>query len=192
MDVRGAEGNVIEGYPSEHRGCSVVFRGRGHQLTFGANVRLRNAKFRFLGKGAPTSIVIGDDVFVNQAADFDLHATRIVIGNGVRIIKKSQFIVAGGATLEIGAGCLLANVRIRTNDMHKVVDVATGEWLNPAGDVVLEPRVWLAEDVKIYKGVRIGEGSVVGACSVVTSDLPAQSLCVGVPARVVRQGVTWA
>jgi maltose O-acetyltransferase len=38
-------------------------------------------------------------------------------------------------------------------------------------------------------GVRIGVGAVVGAGSVVTSDVPANSLAVGTPARVVR---SWA
>lgn len=47
--------------------------------------------------------------------------------------------------------------------------------------------VWLGTKVTVTRGVQIGEGTVVGANAVVTRDLPAYSVAVGVPARVVRQ-----
>lgn len=46
---------------------------------------------------------------------------------------------------------------------------------------------WIASDVKICGGVTIGEGCVIGAGSVVTRDIPAYSLAVGNPCRVIRQ-----
>jgi acetyltransferase-like isoleucine patch superfamily enzyme len=54
------------------------------------------------------------------------------------------------------------------------------------GDIVLERDVWLASGVTVLAGVRIGQGTVVAAGSVVTRDLPAQVLAAGVPARVIR------
>lgn len=53
--------------------------------------------------------------------------------------------------------------------------------------VVLEDDVWIGTRVIILPGVRIGRGTVVGAGSVVTRDLPAFSVAAGVPARVVRR-----
>ncbi|MCW2490757.1 MAG: acetyltransferase, partial [Frankiales bacterium] len=46
--------------------------------------------------------------------------------------------------------------------------------------------VWLANKVTVVRGVHIGDGSVVGANAVVTSDLPPYSIAAGVPARVIR------
>ena len=45
---------------------------------------------------------------------------------------------------------------------------------------------WIGMGVSILPGVTIGEGCVVGAGSVVTKDLPAQSICVGNPAKAIR------
>ncbi|HYE23896.1 MAG TPA: hypothetical protein VEG32_01730, partial [Clostridia bacterium] len=64
--------------------------------------------------------------------------------------------------------------------------------INWAADVVVEDRVWIAEDVYIYKGVRIGTGSIVGARSTVTKDLPPHALCLGTPAKAVRHNIGWS
>ena len=47
--------------------------------------------------------------------------------------------------------------------------------------------VWLGAGVTVLGGVTIGDGCVGGAGAVVTQDLPAYSVAIGVPARVVRQ-----
>ncbi len=52
--------------------------------------------------------------------------------------------------------------------------------------VVIEDNVWIGFDCCILPGVRIGSGSVVGARSVVATDVPANCLAAGNPARVVR------
>lgn len=53
--------------------------------------------------------------------------------------------------------------------------------------VVIEADVWLGANVMVLPGVRIGEGAVVGAGSVVTKSIPAMTVAVGNPARVVRE-----
>jgi acetyltransferase-like isoleucine patch superfamily enzyme len=52
--------------------------------------------------------------------------------------------------------------------------------------VVIEEDVWIGVRVTICPGVRIGRGSVIGAGSVVTRDIPEYSVAAGVPARVIR------
>lgn len=54
------------------------------------------------------------------------------------------------------------------------------------GDIILEKDVWLATGVSVMAGVRIGEGSIIAAGSVVTHDIPAMVLAGGIPARVIR------
>ena len=46
---------------------------------------------------------------------------------------------------------------------------------------------WLGARVTVLKGVEIGHGSVIGACSVVTRDVPPFSVAIGTPARVVQR-----
>jgi maltose O-acetyltransferase len=54
----------------------------------------------------------------------------------------------------------------------------------------LEDRVWLGTRVIVLRGVTIGEGSVVGAGSVVTRSLPPHSFAAGSPARLIRSHPT--
>lgn len=54
------------------------------------------------------------------------------------------------------------------------------------GRVVIEQNVWIGEGVAILFGVRIGEGSIIGANSVVTKDVPKFSVVAGVPGRILR------
>jgi acetyltransferase-like isoleucine patch superfamily enzyme len=50
--------------------------------------------------------------------------------------------------------------------------------------VIIEDSVWIGRDVRVLKGVTIGEGSIVAAGAIVTKDVPPYSLCYGNPAKV--------
>lgn len=54
------------------------------------------------------------------------------------------------------------------------------------GPVIIGKNVWLGDKVTILPGVRIGDGVVVGANSVVTKDIPAYSVACGNPAEVIK------
>ena len=53
--------------------------------------------------------------------------------------------------------------------------------------IVLEPLVWVCSEAFLLPGVTIGEGSVVGCRSVVTSSLPAWMVCAGNPCRPLKR-----
>jgi acetyltransferase-like isoleucine patch superfamily enzyme len=55
------------------------------------------------------------------------------------------------------------------------------------GVIDIGVNCWLGADVTVLGNVRIGHGSIIGACSVVTRDIPPFSLAVGNPARVLRR-----
>jgi len=54
------------------------------------------------------------------------------------------------------------------------------------GGIFIADDVWFGAGVIVLDGVRIGQGSVVGAGSVVTEDLPEFSVAVGSPARKIK------
>lgn len=54
------------------------------------------------------------------------------------------------------------------------------------GDIVVGNAVWLGYDCLIMPGVKIGDGAIIGARSVVTKDVPAYSLVAGNPAKIIR------
>lgn len=57
----------------------------------------------------------------------------------------------------------------------------------PLKPVVIGDDVWIGARVCILPGVTIGQGAVIGACAVVSKDVPAYSVAVGNPARVVKK-----
>jgi acetyltransferase-like isoleucine patch superfamily enzyme len=57
----------------------------------------------------------------------------------------------------------------------------------PSAPIRLHDNVWIGFDVCVLPGVTIGEGSVVGARSVVTEDVPAYMVVAGNPARPIRE-----
>ena len=60
-------------------------------------------------------------------------------------------------------------------------------WALDPQPVTIGDRVWLGNRCMVMKGVTIGDGAVVAGCSLVTRDVPPNTMVVGVPARVVKQ-----
>ena len=57
--------------------------------------------------------------------------------------------------------------------------------------IVIEDNVWIGVNVLILKGVTIGHGSVIAAGSIVTRDIPCNCLAAGIPAKVIREKISW-
>jgi acetyltransferase-like isoleucine patch superfamily enzyme len=75
------------------------------------------------------------------------------------------------------------------------IPIARSTWVGDrsargADSVHVGRDVWIGGHSTVLSGVRIGDGAVVGAGSVVTKDIPPFSIAVGVPARVMRMRFT--
>jgi len=82
--------------------------------------------------------------------------------------------------------------RETTVSQYSHLCAATHDFEDPAFPLVKKPirienQVWIAADVFIGPGVTIGEGTVVGARSSVFTNLPPWEICLGTPARPVRE-----
>ncbi|MFT3834794.1 MAG: DapH/DapD/GlmU-related protein [Micropruina sp.] len=129
-----------------------------------------------------TGVPVDDTVTVFPPFHTDFgRNTRI--GRDVFINMGCKFQDQGGLT--IGDGALIG---------HNVVIATLNHDLDPArrADVVPAPVVignnaWIGSNATILPGVTIGNGAVVAAASVVTRDVPAGTVVVGSPARVIRR-----
>ncbi len=114
---------------------------------------------------------------------------ELIVGNNCDIGWGSS--IAVGTTISLGDNVRLsANVHLAGYPGHPLNAEARArgepETDDQVGDIILEDDVWLATGTTVLKGVRIGRGTIVGAGSVVTKDLPHGVLAAGAPARVVR------
>lgn len=121
--------------------------------------------------GAYIEIVNGGHLTLGQGACnvglTIMCAKEVRIGNGVRIGR---------------------DVSIRDwNGSHVIVN----ENYQNHSPVIIEDNVWIATGASILPGVKVGKGSVVAAHSVVTKDVPPNSLVGGVPAKIIRQNIKW-
>lgn len=97
-----------------------------------------------------------------------------------------------GKHLLVGDDCMFAaDTEVRTSDLHGIADRATGDWLNPPNDVLIEQHVWIGLGALIAKGAHIKSGSVVGARALVTGTISADSIAAGIPAKVIRRDIQW-
>ena len=122
------------------------------------------------------------------------HAERISIGAWTNIGER-VYLWAGPkqSTITIGRHCRVGPevfITCVNYGMRPGEPMAYQE--RSEGDIIIGDDVWLGTRVFIGAGVTIGDGCVVGANSVVTRDLPSNSIAVGIPARVVRKRDSYA
>ncbi len=107
---------------------------------------------------------------------------------GKRVIFGHHCTIGCKEFIEIGDDCLLAEmVSIRDHDHNFArTDIPIRAQGATAAPVVIGRDVWLGAKVTILKGVTIGDGAIIGANAVVTRDIPALAIAVGIPARVIK------
>lgn len=125
-----------------------------------------------------------DDGVILLASDYrgDL---LIEIGSNT-YINRNSFIDASYSIL-IGSDCMIGPGCYITDHDHTIsscLPPSAGPLIG--SPTVIQDRVWLGANCVILKGVTIGCGSVIGAGSVVTSDVPPFSVYAGVPARYLK------
>jgi len=150
------------------------------------------------------SLGVGGDgatIFIGPDCEFtagDLYCggqSSIVFNGGVTATRCAVVDARNGGTIVAEHEQLwAANVYVATDDMHRLADLATGARLNPyAAHIRLGRHVWLGRDVTITGHVELGDGVVVGMqCMVRGQKIPPNSAIGGLPARVLREGISWS
>lgn len=115
----------------------------------------------------------------------------IEIGPYTYIGHHSHLACTEGRTLKIGGRCMLSSyIQIRTGDSHSIIDM-DGSRINYGADVYIEDHCWIGEGAKILKGVTLEHDTVVGTGAIVTKSAGPNVLLTGVPARVIKENISW-
>jgi len=150
-------------------------------------------------------VFIDDGVVLFQSSE----GGTLQIGEYVSIMRDCILETGRGASLTIGSHSSL-HPRCQVNACKEDILVGSGVMMAPncaiysynhgvlpgrpvrrqplssRGPVVIGDEAWLATGVIVLSGVRIGEGAVIGAGSVVTEDVPEGAIAAGTPARVIK------
>lgn len=145
----------------------VFFQSTKSSITIKKNTKIRSGvriKAGFKGK-----ISIGKNVYIEDYSYISAHE-RITIGDETMIAANS-YIVDFNHTIPL-------------RNSKKYIHLAKGYEARP---VIIGKYVWIGANVVVLPGVTIGDNAVVGAGAVVTKSIPANTIAVGNPARVLRK-----
>ncbi len=139
--------------------------------------------FETIGRIVQELLGKSDGAFINPPFHCD-YGTHIEVGKNFFANYNCTILDVGKVI--IGDNCQMApNVQIYTAG-HPVHPASRNTAYEYGIDVVIGDNVWLGGGCIINPGVHIGDNAVIGAGAVVTKDIPAWSIAVGSPARVIR------
>ena len=189
------QAKVNEGNPSN----IVALKGTAVSLDSTASIQMGSGKFvlnaswckvnpfpTLFSMREHSSLIVHGSVSIYSNADISVNENAVLefgsgfINHGARIHCFEHISI--GRHVFIGD-----DVAIRDSDGHEIVGAEKPMTL----PIIIGDHVWIGARVTIIKGVTIGEGAVVAAGSVVVKDVPAHTLVAGVPAKVVKENVTW-
>jgi len=155
---------------------ATAITARMNRLTFNDADEVRALFSELIGKKV-------DDGFLLIPPFYTTGGDEIRVGRNVFVNQNCTFYDLGG--LDIGDDVLIGpNVSLIT--AGHPVEPSQRRAVTIGKPIVIERNVWIAAGATIIGGVTVGENSVVAAGSVVTKDVPPNTLVGGNPARVIR------
>jgi acetyltransferase-like isoleucine patch superfamily enzyme len=155
----------------------------GPQVDFNVGGGFRN---RLKPAGAKGRIQIADHCWLERGVVLWAFDGTIRMGN--HVFLGPYVTIYGHGGVEIGDGTLVSMKATILSSNHKIPSRERHIRWEPSEllPTKIGRDVWIGANAVILAGITIGNGCVVGAGAVVTSSLPAYSVAVGVPAKVVK------
>ena len=165
------------------RFARLKLRWRGRLQTDGLCFIGPGVRFQ-IGKGA--RVKLGRWCWIGHDSKIRAHEGEVVIG--AKTVIGQECTISAFQRVSIGRECIIADRVMLIDFDHGVVEVERP--IRVQGiykrDVHVGHNCWIGYGVCVLRGVTVGDNSVIGTSSVVTKDLPANSVAAGLPARVLR------
>jgi acetyltransferase-like isoleucine patch superfamily enzyme len=182
------------------------FMSTNHMLTLGYArmlARLALLKLRYRGRlrtdglcficprvqleiGRNATLHIGRWAWIGHDTKIRVHEGEVRIG--AKTVMGQECTISAFQHVSIGRECIVADRVMLIDFDHGVVEVDRPIRLQGIykRDVRVAHNVWIGYGACILRGTSVGENSVIGTSAVVTTDIPANAIAAGVPARVIR------
>lgn len=152
-------------------------------------VDIRGRRFIDFGKALTTGRRCRFDVFSSENGNKRLHfGSNVQLNDSVHFVCMDSIVVGDNVLIAshvFVSDCSHGSYKGDERDSSPMVPPTEREY--PTSPIVIERNVWIGEGVVVMPGVTIGEGSVIGAHTIVNKDVPKYSIAVGTPMKVIKK-----
>lgn len=188
-----------------HKNNRFIFKGKLRHVKFDINgggnlvqvksfTIINNVTIKIRGNN--NRVIIGERCYIGNGCSIWAEGNNITIqiGDECTFTHDDQICAQeDNSKVSIGKDCMFSHhINVRTSDSHLIYNTESNERINYPRAVNIGNHVWIAPNSIIMKGVTIGEGCIIGSNTIVTKNVPHCSLAVGMPAKVVRENVSWS
>ncbi len=146
-------------------------------------------------------VLVQNNTYAQFRNQYDIHATVKFNGNGIKLYGNGKICIGKNTYLGestylqstenysiiIGENCAIShNVKIYTNSYNANQDFSILPRTTYSDSVLIGDNVWIGVNVLINPGIKIGNNAVIGANSVVTKNILSNTICGGIPAKVIK------
>lgn len=191
LRIKGRFGNSITLKGAFLKKTKIRIVGKNNTVIIHPENRLYNCLLHILGNNC--KIVIGKHCMLSHT-ELWIEDDEGEIQIGYRTTMEGGHIAATeGKSISIGEDCMFSHrIEIRNGDSHAIYDEQSKERINPAESILIGNHVWLGADAKVLKGSVLGDNSIIATGSIVTGKCEDyNAIYGGVPARKIKEGVTW-
>lgn len=169
----------------------IRIKGSKNLISVEGKGKFRRCKISIKGNGNTITIRDGANISYSQLEIVGNHC-QIIIGNNTDIGGAYLSSKGDSISLSIGSNCMLSrNINIMTYDGHPVYDKNSNKQINLPQNITIKDNVWIAANASVLKGVTVGNDSIIGFGSIVTTDVPANTIFAGIPAKKIKENIYW-
>lgn len=177
IELRNTYARYALSAPNLYLGDSPIIRGANH-IKFGSEVH------------------VGGSIWIEAITKYSgvIYKPKIVIGDRVSFSKDVH--ITSIEYIDIGCDVLMGSRVFISDHMHGVYkgteqsspdEPPAKRRLGGGGAVIIEDNVWIGDNVVIVGPVKIGQGAIIGANSVIRHDVVANTIVAGVPAKKIKK-----
>ena len=153
-------------------------------LKFTYNHKERNYRSSILRMDDNSELLVENEFNIYYGADIIIFENaKLQLGNS---FINSDCKIRCHKSITIGDNCAISHdVTIMDGDGHMTDGIQNSQ------PIIIEDNVWIGTRVTVLKGVRIGQGAIIAAGSIVNKDVPASVMVAGIPAKIIKENVSW-
>ena len=184
-------GNKIETSCALLKRVNIHFGGSNNRVIIEDFARLADVDMYIYGDN--NEVRIGPWSYLSKLTVCTENSGNAVsVGRHALLHGPSELAAIEGTKITIGDDAMFSGeVHFRTGDSHSILDMERRR-INGSQDITVGDHVWIGTRVTVLKGTVIPDDCIVGACALVSGTFEEPNCVIaGVPAKVIKRGVTW-